>query len=492
MLKNKISKSDYLEIKGDSWPSWDDYLAGKRTDSEKINSELDLFTKNFGKIGKVFPIQSATSCLYKWSGSSIMLPMNSSASCCFAEQIPLDPDNFDNFHNHPKKIEDRERMIRGEWPTSGCQVCIDIEEQGGMSERQASAHARNLIPYEMNENPMATHVTPSSVQLFTHNTCNFSCVYCCSYLSSQIEYENHRFGRFEKDGVILEDTLPTKLDVSEMFTKTISWLDKNIDKLKRLDILGGESFLQHELLEAVFEILDRKPNSDLQISMFSNINAPDKYWNKYINKIRQLSLDKKIKGLVLNVSVDCWGPESEYVRYGLDLDMLDKRMVDLSKQGDWLTMEITSVVSSMSIHTIDQLIAKSAEWIENKPDIGMRWMFTFSNDAFYSEDLKHYLHPEVFKYETWGDSFERCYRELDKIDKNILFDKNKNKETGMPTTYFTVPYFKERLRGLESHLKAIKHNDMKKVKQLHIYLDEIDRRRGTNWRKLFPYLDVNE
>ena len=32
--------------------------------------------------------------------------------------------------------------------------------------------------------------------------------------------------------------------------------------------------------------------------------------------------------------------------------------------------------------------------------------------------------------------------------------------------------------------------DKKRIEQLHTYLDELDRRRNTNWRSIFPYLDI--
>jgi len=466
MRESKIAKEDYIEIKGSSWPEWEDFLTGKRTDDENINSEIELFVNQYSGMGKVFPIKTETSCLSKWSSSSLYLPMGLTASCCYADLLPLTVENFDDFHNHPKKIEDREKMIEGKWPSSGCQHCIRVERQGGFSERNDVASMRGYNPIEMEDNPLATHVTPSVIDIFTHNTCNFSCLYCSSNLSSQIEYENHKFGRFDRDGVVIEDTLPDKPDISAMFDKLVSWMDRNILNLKRLHLLGGETFLQHELLAAVFEILDKTPNPELELCMFSNMNAPEKYWKKYTDKVNQLAVDKKIKRFDLNASVDCWGPEASFVRSGLNLDLLDERMIWASKQTDWLSLHLTSTVTSMSIYTLDQLIAKTARYTENNPNVGLRFMFV-------SKEHRDYLHPEIFNYETWGDSFDRCYRELSKIP------------TVDPTSL-------QRLQGLEGYLKPIKHHNMKKVKKLHVYLDELDRRRGTDWRALFPYLDVNE
>ena len=49
-----------------------------------------------------------------------------------------------------------------------------------------------------------------------------------------------------------------------------------------------------------------------------------------------------------------------------------------------------------------------------------------------------------------------------------------------------------RLQGLEQQLESVKQHDYKQIENLHTYLDELDRRRGTNWGQLFPYLDIHE
>jgi hypothetical protein len=46
------------------------------------------------------------------------------------------------------------------------------------------------------------------------------------------------------------------------------------------------------------------------------------------------------------------------------------------------------------------------------------------------------------------------------------------------------------MQGLQSLLTQSSHNDLDSIKQLHVYLNELDRRRSTNWRSLFSYLDV--
>jgi hypothetical protein len=250
-----------------------------------------------------------------------------------------------------------------------------------------------------------------------------------------------------------------------MFIKLIRWLDNNISKLKRVHLLGGEPFLQHDLLSEIFSILDKNPCPQLELAMFSNMNVPEKYWRKYTSKVKELALTGKIKRFDLIGSIDCWGHEASYVRRGLDLDILDRRLMWASQQEDWLHLHISATMVPMSIKTLPDLIAKIATYSKNK-EISARFMFV-------SSEPRPYLHPEIFKYSTWGDSFNRCYQEMDKID-NI------------------DPTAKERLQGLDRYLQSIVKNDQDQIKKLHTYLDELDRRRGTNWRQLFPYLDIHE
>jgi hypothetical protein len=36
------------------------------------------------------------------------------------------------------------------------------------------------------------------------------------------------------------------------------------------------------------------------------------------------------------------------------------------------------------------------------------------------------------------------------------------------------------------------YENLEDIKKLHVFLDELDRRRGTNWRNIFSYLDISK
>jgi hypothetical protein len=46
--------------------------------------------------------------------------------------------------------------------------------------------------------------------------------------------------------------------------------------------------------------------------------------------------------------------------------------------------------------------------------------------------------------------------------------------------------------GLQKQLQQHTKHNYKEIQKLHTYLDELDRRRNTNWRTLFSYLDINK
>jgi len=406
-----------------------------------------------------FPIKTATACNSKWAWSTIWLNKGQTSSCHRVDSVPLDPDNFANFHNLPKKISDRELMLKGEWPTGGCEYCQKIEVAGGHSDRQHNNAIGGYVPIELKTNPTATHVTPRIVEIFAQNACNFKCVYCAEDLSSQIETENKKFGpnkNIERVPII------SNLQNTEYFDKFIDWLEENVQGLVRLHLLGGETYLQHDLMERIFDVIERRPNPNLQLNIFSNFNAPKKYWYDYNRRIKDYCASGNISRFDLTCSLDCWGPEAEYVRHGLDLTILEEYLAWAADQSeDWLYLNVNQTVSSMTIKTMPALIEKINEYSQHR-HIGHYFMFV---------DGYKFQHPDIFDYSLWADDFDRIFATM---RNNTAEDK----ETIL------------RMVGLQKRLQDTCKQDSDNISKLHAYLDELDRRRNTNWRNLFPYLIV--
>ena len=463
-LKLYVTEEDYLVFAGPSWPSYQDYLAGARGTEPGIQAEIAQFTKQQKETGIKFPINTATACQSKWTWSTVYLNQLSTASCHRVNPVPFSLEDFDNFHNIPKKIADRKLMLNGQWPTGGCEYCQQIEQAGGWSDRQHNLDIRGLTPPELETDPTATHVTPRLVEIFAQNTCNLACIYCNGNLSSRIEQENLKYGDFDHRGVkIPVITVPTSA-ATEYFERWISWLDKNINQLVRLHLLGGETFLQHDLMTRVLDIIEKNPNPDLQFCVFSNLNVPDKYWNLYIDRIKDLQSRGYIQYFDLTASIDCWGPEQEYVRSGLNLAKFEQRFAWASEQGPWLRLNANQTVTAMTMRTMPELIKKIDQYSQHK-HIGHYFQFYTGPQMF--------QHPQTYAYSFWADTFDQIF-------------------SAMPQRTMAHQEAIPRMQGLQAQLKQRTQHNYADIESLKIYLDELDRRRGTNWRELFSYLDVGK
>lgn len=461
-LQLYVTPDDYELGAGGAWPEYKDFISGIKTKNTEIQNEIDTFTKIHVDQGIKFPIKTATACQSKWTWSTIYLNQLSTASCHRVKPIKFDLDQFDDFHNIPKKLSDRRLMLQGQWPAGGCEYCKDIEDVGGFSDRHHNLGIRGLTPPELETDSTAVRVSPRIVEIFAQNVCNLSCIYCDGTLSSKIQQENDKHGEFNKLGVSIPIINIQTSATDAYFDKFIDWLDRNVQTLVRLHLLGGETFIQHRLMSSVLEILERRPNPNLEFCIFSNLNVPDASWDRYIPRIRDLQKAGNIRVFDLTASIDCWGPEQEYVRSGLNLDKFEQRLAWASQQGPWLRLNVNQTVTAMTIKTMPDLIAKITQYSQNK-HIGHYFQFLTG--------LHFFQHPNVFAYSMWEKDFEKIL--------SIMPTNTVDQQEAIP-----------RMIGLQKLLQQTHEHNYASIEKLHVYLDELDRRRGTNWRDLFGYLIV--
>lgn len=459
-LRFYFTQEDYNELAGPDWPSYQRILNGESATNPEIQEEIDGYVSTLKSDGIKFPIKTKTACQSKWTWSTIYLNQLSSSSCHRVNPIPFELNDFDNFHNLPKKIDDRRLMLNGQWPQGGCEACKVVEDAGGWSDRQHNLDIRGLTPPELLTDPAAVVVSPKIVEIFAQNTCNLACVYCNGNLSSKIQQEGIKFGQFNQNGVSIPVVTTPTAATQAYFDKFIDWLDRNVQSLVRLHLLGGETFIQHELINKVLDIIERRPNPTLEFCIFSNLNVPDKYWNLYTDRIRVLQQAGNIRVFDLTASIDCWGPEQIYVRSGLNLEKFEERFSWASEQGDWLRLNANQTITSMTIKSMPDLIAMINKYNKHR-HIGHYFQFLTGLE---------YQHPDAFSYDFWANDFDRI---LTSMPQNT----NDQREA--------IP----RMIGMQKQLQQVTQYDHKRINQLHIYLDELDRRRSTNWRSVFPYLE---
>ena len=412
---------------------------------------------------KIFPIKQGVACQLKWTWNAISLQSGITQCCHRVRGVPLDVDDFDNFHNYPTWIKHRELQLEGIFPDQGCQYCGDIEKAGGVSDRMQMANMENVYPPELDTEPFATHVTPRILEVFIDNACNLSCVYCSENYSSRIEKENKKFGNdFPGIPKELQTIINPRSDKhKELTDKFFLYLEKNYNKLRRLHILGGEPFYQKSFPRLV-EFIKNNNNPDLVINIVTNLMGAESVIQKFISDIREVVVKKKIKKLDVTVSLDGYGKSEEYVRYGLDIDHWKKNF-EMIASNKWIYLSVNSTITSLSIHNMPSLI----DYVES---VSMKRGKKINHE--FGLVVGHApLHPKIFGSGFFDNYFEEI---IFKLSQQF---SQEGKEKGM-LDYMT---------GIKNLIDTSPEN-LEYQYYLRLSLEEYDRRRGTNWKENFPHL----
>jgi organic radical activating enzyme len=406
---------------------------------------------------KIFPIKTATACQLKWSHSTVFLTSLATASCHRVNQYKFDLNTFD-FHNTPEKLQARSLMLQGQWPGLGCEHCKSIEDSGGTSDRMLHLDFPGITaPIELDTDLTATRVTPRILEIYFSNVCNLKCVYCIPKFSSQINQENTKFGPFLKNDV----RLPGRIEIPEDFAlatdKMFEWLDKNIHSLNKLLILGGEPFIQKET-KRLLDFIELRQLPDLDLVLFSNLTIPHENFKKQIDQLQQLKITSNLNQINLIGSLDCWGPQAEYIRNGLDLKLFEKNFTYVLNNTD-ITLNINSALDPLTANTMPDLVLKINEWSKVRT-VYWSLMKTGGRDFF---------HPTIFGPEVLNLGFQKAIEEFDDLGD---IDKANYKN-----------YF----QGIAKEIAASKPK-INLQRKLKTYLLELDRRRGTDYVSTFPAL----
>lgn len=406
-------------------------------------------------MAKVFPISTATACQLKWVWSTLYLNTGTTRSCHRTAESRLLPENFQDFHNTEIKQQDRTDMLQGRWPLNNCHYCRDIEQAGGVSDRMRHLTIPYHMPPELEQDPAAISVSPTLLEVYFNNTCNLGCLYCGPELSSFTQNENRRHGDFVQDGVILINK-PTHYQ--DLLREFWAWFEHGFQSLQRLHILGGEPFYQKKEMQALFDHIRSNPNPDCELCIVTNLMISSDMLEHYIDQLRELVINRCVKKVDITCSIDCWGPEQEYVRWGIELKSWERNFQYLLLQ-KWLTVNINQTISVLTIKTMPDLLQRLAHWRKSHR-VG-HWF-----SEVYPAPL--YLRPHILGGELFVQDFERILSLMPRdTDENI-------------TAY-------QHMSGISNRISQ-QQPDSACTRDLFVFLREKDRRRGTDWQEIFPWL----
>jgi organic radical activating enzyme len=428
---------------------------------------------------RVFPIVSDTACLLKWAWSTIYLRQGTTSSCHRTDQHPIDTNNFANFHNQAEKVSARKLMQSGGWPQAGCQYCEKIESAGGMSDRQYQLHAGHdeyHTPRELLADPTAVEVVPTILEIYFNNTCNMACLYCGSHFSSKWEEENRRFGEYHNPDRTVHfgwDKSQPELNYNQMLADLWQYLEDKDRYLhiRQYQIAGGEPFFQPEL-DLSIEFWDQHPNPDLTFNFITNLKVPHKKFRGYIDRFEQMVQAGKLQRLQISSSLDAWGPQEEYVRWGLDLTEWTENFEYLLDK-PWVQQCINLAINPLSIKTMPELLTRINQWQDAIPGVWDEHYKTYNKKtiaiSFMTVMAPNWMDPAIFGAGVFDADFDKILK--------IMRTGTQSEQSAH-----------EHMQGIAQQIAAAPRN-LALINGLKDYLSEIDRRRGTDWTTLFPWLN---
>ena len=276
-------------------------------------------------------------CLAKWKQVSLHLPTGLNNSCYHPplHEIPSEllQSNPSALHNTPYKKEQRKIMLRQERPQE-CGYCWTMEDNDKLSDR----HYRSGEPWAAKDFDAIVNSTgdedvlPSYMEVNFNNVCNLACSYCSPQFSSTWMQEVESTGGYPTSVVHNSPdhfhgrNRPIPVREHNPYVDAFwTWWPTLYPELEHFRMTGGEPLLDKNTYR-VFDYVLANPSPKLHLNVTSNFSVDEKSWQKYLEYVKQLCEGERIEHFMQYVSLDSFGSQAEYIRHGLDFDLLWDRV----------------------------------------------------------------------------------------------------------------------------------------------------------------------
>jgi organic radical activating enzyme len=281
---------------------------------------------------------SPSICLAKWKQVSLHLTTGLNNSCYHPplheiriEDIQRSPSGL---HNTEYKKQQRKLMMNGVRPTE-CNYCWSMEDNDKLSDR----HYRSGEPWAAKDFGKIVSgewdnddVLPSYVEVNFNHACNLKCSYCSPQFSSSWQQEVDQFGAYPTStkhndpSHFTGSRKPIPVRQANPYVDAFwKWWPELYPELQHFRMTGGEPLLDKNTYR-VFDYVLANPKPDLHLNVTSNFSVDEKSWQKYLGYTKELCQEGVLEHFMQYVSLDSFGPQAEYIRHGLDFDLLWDRV----------------------------------------------------------------------------------------------------------------------------------------------------------------------
>lgn len=455
------------------------------------DDRLEWRKKNLDTVGCSF-------CVAKWKQVTLHLQNGFTHSCHhpMSHKIPLDEIamNPSALHNTKFKKEQRKKMLEGVRPEE-CDYCWRVEDSAvdALSDRTFKSKETWAEPYiaDIIEKPWHDDVMPSYLEVSFSNVCNFKCSYCSPYVSSKWMEEIKQSGAYPTSSKFNDISDGDELGMMPIPNRMPNpyvdafwkWWPDVSPHLHHFRITGGEPLMSRDTF-AVLDDIIANPRPNMELSVNSNMCVPDSILNKFIEKIKIICTEKSVKRFMIFTSAEAHGAQAEYIRHGLDYKkwlVNIRRVLDEVPECRFTCMSTYNVMSMPSFELFLQDIL----------DIKLQYggagkSIPMTLDTPY---LRHPAHQAVFiAPKSWDQLYLQPQIEF---MKNNLQNSKVSGKQNMGFYPWELARFQRISDVFNEDIQCQKTNQLDFVK----FVDEHDKRRGTDFTKTFPdlvefYIDI--
>jgi len=433
-------------------------------------------------------------CLAKWTQVTMHLHNGFTHSCHHPSprKIPLEEleTNPTALHNTIYKKKVREEMLLGKKP-SECTYCWNIEKNSeSYSDRTFKSSEEWSLKHldEIKDLPWDANYNPKYVEVSFSNTCNFKCSYCGPTFSSRWVEESEEHGGYPTsnnfnnlDWFKNTNQIPYKQTEDNPYLDAFwKWWPELYTNLDTFRITGGEPLLSKDtwgILEYI--ATTDNPNRNLNISINSNLGVPKNLIEKMVDLCEKIINEGRVKTLIIFTSCDSYGEQAEYGRHGLNFNNFVENMEYILGRLPKVTINIMAAFNVFSPFSYSKLVDTVFELKKKYHNNERYWVSAIQLDTSYIR-FPSFLSVRILE---------------DEHKKLIL-------ESAKRSFYYAMPEFKNEYYGFSN-------TEIQKIKRLYDYtvgndylydveqnridfvsfVDEHDKRRGTNFLQTFPELE---
>ena len=448
-------------------------------DVKKFSNQLDTVSPSF--------------CLAKWKQVTLHLQTGHNHSCHHPKthKTPLEElkTNPSALHNTEFKKQQRDLMLQGQRPLE-CDYCWRVEDSSPNKQVLSDRYTKSYEPWAqdfMQEvlNKRNENINPSYMEVSFSNVCNFKCSYCAPEISSKWMEEIKQYGAYPTstqfnnlENVERQNKMPIPhKDPNPYVDAFWKWWPELYKDLRVFRITGGEPLMAKDTFKVLDYIIEN-PNPEIKININSNLCVPKDILDRFIEKAKRIQDKQLIKEFQVYTSCEAKGSRAEYIRHGLDYNQwLDncRRILSEIPNSKLTNMATYNALSVTSFQEFMQ------DWLQLRKEVmtGPERRNPISLDVSY---LRWPWHQNIF-------ILPKPYIKM--IESQVTWMYH-NKEVGDWPPLCGNGWYDHEINRMKRIYYVAKQGpdqafNVTQAQQDFVkFVDEHDKRRGTNFLHTFP------